>query len=379
MAATFKASFDAYGIIGEDVTDRMVLVAARETPFLNLLVAPSRPATSIYHQWTEESIGPDRLVASTAVNSATAATGIQINGYGNQLQVGMILEMESSAGLSELLQITSVPGANSILVSRNFGARNTNSLVAGGTLFVISTAALEGSETTGDVTQPRLRYGNYTQIFKKPVIVTGTDQAVMTAPDVGSEFEHQKTLRSIELMRDLEKAVFRGVASGNSIGSATAYRTMDGLRARLTSINSTIVANSFATAPVAYLNALLQSAWTNGARDIDVVACGKTWKKDLSGANTSRVEVGYDDSRRVVEQVATVETDFGAVRLVLTPWLPDASLMGISTQRVSVVPLRGRFFQATDLAKTGDSFKGHVLGEYTLEVHRQDAMFQASV
>jgi hypothetical protein len=368
-----KATYDNFALIGEDVSPIVLLMSPRETPFLDLLPDADQPATSIDHQWTEEALGPDRIVASTAIPGSLSQTGVMINGFGNMLQVGMLLEVGTSG---EIAQISSIPGPNSLALTRNFGSRGLGSLSAGGELFVISTAELEGSETSGDVNRPRTRRRNWTQIFKKPVTITGTDRAVLHRPDLGDEFDHQTTLRTIELMRDLEKAVFRSVASGSSIGSATSYRTFDGLRQWLTSINSTISTNSFTADPLTYTNDLLQQAWTAGARDIDVIVAGAAWKRALSATNAARVQLAQADTN-IIQLKEFIQTDFGSARLVLSPWLPDNVIMGVSTRRVRVVPLRGRSFQRETLAKTGDSFKGHVIGEYTIEVHHPDKMFQA--
>jgi uncharacterized protein DUF5309 len=373
MPFSGKATTDNYAMIGEDVSDIMLNLSATETPFLDLLPAPEFPGTNIVHQWSEEALGPDRIVASTAINSATAATGVQINGFGNQMMVGQLLELENQG---EIVQISSIPGPNSLLLTRNFGSRGVSSLAVGGNLFVISTAELEGSETSGDVTRPRTRRLNYMQIFKKPIAISGSDRAVTTAPDIGDEFDHQTTLRVIEIARDFEKAVFRSVASGNSIGTTSTYRTMDGLRQWLTAINSTISASSFAADPLAYTNDQLQNAWNAGARDLDVIVCGDQWKRDLSGTNASKLLIDQNDptARRVIEYL---QTDFGNPRLVLTPWLPSRHMMGVSSRRVRPTPLATRSFQRVDLAKTGDSDKAHVIGEYTIEVHHPDKMFQS--
>lgn len=372
-----KATYDNFAQIGEDISDILMMISARETPFLDLLPAPDEAATSIYHGWSEELLGPDRIISSTVINSVAAGsqTPIQTNGFGNQLQVGMILELESTAGGVELTQISSIVGANSVVLLRGFGGTTPNSLVAGGTLFIVSTAEQEGSETSGDVHRPRTRRYNYTQIFKKPITLSGTDQAVVTAPGVGSEFDHQTTLRAMELARDLEKAVFRSV-SLNTIGGDDVYRTMAGLRSQLTAINSTITTSSFAGDPIGYVNNLMQAAWNVGTRDLDVLVLGGTWKKHLSNTNAAKLQVTQDE-RGIERLVEFVTTDFGQLRVLLTPWLPDESLMGLSTRRIKVVPLRGRSFQREMLAKTGDSFKGHIIGEYTLETHHPDKMFQA--
>lgn len=381
MPWTAKTTYDTFTGIGEDISAIVTNLSPTETPFLDLLPEAPRAATSTAHQWSEELLGPDTLIASTAVNSATAATGIQINGFGNQLQVGMLLEIQADAAgvANELVQITSVPGANSILVSRNFAGAGISSLVAGGTIYVISTAELEGSTSSGDVHRPPTRRTNFLQIFKKVVTITGTDRAVSYVPDMGDEFDHQVVLRTRELMRDVEKAVFRGRLSGNSIGSGTAYRTMGGLREFITSINSTIVASSFTADPLLYTNNLLQQAYNVGARDIDLIVVGGQWKRELSAFATNRtINVDQGDTK-IISLKEYIQTDFGTARLLLSPWMPASAMYGIATARTFVTPLKGRTFQAEAIAKTGDADVKHVIGEYTLEIHRPDAMFRASV
>lgn len=377
MPWTNKNSYDTFGFIGEDISRLLINISPTETPLLDILNPPPAPATNVAHQWRESFLGPDVVVNSVAINSATAATGIQVNGLGNQLQVGMLLEVDAGApATNEIVQISSVVGANSILVNRNFASRGVSSLVAGGNLFVISTAELEGADTSGDVYRPMNPRTNYCQIFKKPVTISGTAQAVTYKPVGGSQFDLEASKRLIEVTRDLEKALIRGAASGNSIGSGTAYRTMDGLRAVLTQINSTVAANSFQADPVGYLTSVWQSAYNAGARDIDVIVAGPTWKAQLSAVNAVKSYIlatqGETTVQRVVEEI---KIDFGAARVIVSPWMPGSSLMGISTRRVFVAPLQGRQFGLERLAKTGDSEKGHVIGEYTAEFHHPEAMF----
>lgn len=375
MPLTLKATYDNYPMIGQDISRILMLMNPVEVPILSLLPTPAQAATSIIHEWTEQEMVPDRLTTTTAVNSVAvgATTLIGVNGYGNNMQIGMQVEPESTAGPREVGVINSIVGANTIGLLRGQNGV-VNSLATGLKLFVISTMELEGSETSGDVSVPRTRRNNSTQIFKKPITISGSDQSVITAPDIGSEFDHQTTLRTMELARDLEKAIIRGVRI-NSLGSASAYRSMNGLRASLTTINSSIASNSFAANPVTWINDGMQQAWQAGARDLDVIAVGATWKRQISQANESRLQVEQDE-RGVERRIDYIETDFGLQRVVLTPWMPDEALMGIATRRIFPMPLRGRSFQREILAKTGDSYKGHVLGEYTMEIHHPDKMYQ---
>lgn len=375
MAFDGKASYDDFSLIGEDISSTLLLISPTETPFLDLLTPPLEPATNVLHSWTEEELNPDRLINSTAIPNSTAGTQspVQVNGFGGNVTVGMVVEME---GTTEVCQISSIVGVNSIVLLRGFGGSTVSSLAPGGNLFVVAGAELEGSETAGDINRTRARGLNYTQIFKKPILVSGTDRAVRYAPDIGDEFDHQTTLRSIEAAKELEKAVFRSVLSGNSIGSDTTYRTMRGLKSFFTAINSTIVHNSFVADPLGYTNDLLQNIWNTGARDVDVIVCGADWKRALSNTNAAKLVIQQGD-RGIDRRLEYISTDFGTARLVLTPWLPNQHLMAVSSRRIKVVPLRGRFFAREVLAKTGDSTKGHVLGEYSLEVHHASKMGQA--
>ena len=382
MPYTNEAIYNEFGFVGEDISRMLLNLSPFETPLLDALGAPGAPATNIAHQWEEHKLGPDTIIASAAINSATAATGILINGLGASLQAGMLLELEVNAagGTNEIVQITSAVGANSVLVSRNFASRSISSLVAGGTLSVVATALIEGADALGSVYVPPVRKTNYCHIFGKEVIVTGTAGAVQFNPDRGSlmTFETAKIVQ--ELHRDLEKAVIRGAASGNSIGSSSAYRTMDGLRALLTGINSVVVASSFTADPVGSLTDVWQSAYQAGARDIDLIVCGPKFKRDLSAVNAVKSYLAVAQSEQTVNRtIDEVRTDFGSARVIVSPWMSSSALMGISTRRTFVVPLRNRQFGYAPLAKTGDADKGQVVGEYTLECNRADLMFHLHI
>lgn len=379
---TGVATYDDFSVLDPDISEILLLVAPRETPFLDLLPAASRPAISVKHTWVEENIGPDRIISSVAVDSASADTGVRVawadgtssGGPGSTLQVGMLVELESSAGAPEVCQINSIAGPTSLLLKRNINAKG-NSLVAGGTIFIIGTTELEGDDTDGDVSRPRIPSANYTQIFKKPIKISGSRQAVLTAPNVGSEIDHQETNRTIELLRDLEKAVIRSVSIG-TIGDDSTYRSMNGTRALITAINSTLTGTSFTADPLLYTNNLMQAAWNAGARDLDLLLTGGQWGRDISATNAAKLYVLQADTgvQRVVERITT---DFGDLRKVVSPWMPNYSLQGLATRRIFVPNLTSRNFHREDLAKGGDYSKRQIIGEYSLELHHAEQMFQA--
>lgn len=370
MANSLRYSGDDFNFIGEDISALIKLISMRRTPLLDALsMGPS--ATNVYHQYRERALNPDYVIASIAVNSATADTAVTIP-EGNQLQVGMILESRGAAG-SEKVRVASVT-SNSVLLNRGwpYGTGGINSMVAGEKWFIVGQAEKEGADQASDITYPRTNRANYTQIFTKPIRMTGTERAVSLAPDLGDEFDVQTELRAIEAVRELERTIIFGV-SANTIGNLSNPRTMEGLNAAITAINSAVTTSSFATNPVLWANKILKEIYATGADDIDLIACGADVTELFSAGNQAYLNVSQQDDT-TQRKVTRLITDFGQPRLVHVPNMRATDALFLSTQRVIPVSLQGRSFQRTDLAKTGDSSNRAIIGEYTLEIHHRNSL-----
>lgn len=355
--------------IAEDVSDSIGMISPSETPLLDRLAQPQRPAQSVLHEWLEESLNPDTVVSSTTINDSATVFAIHKGGAvvtGN-LQVGLVAKNQTTG---EYIQVTGISG-NSITVTRGFGSSTAATITAGQTFLLISDVALEGADVTDDISQPRVRRSNYLQIFKKDIIVSGTMMAMSQLGSIEAEYEHQKNCRMRESIRDLEKAVIQGRASGNTLGSASAYRTFEGLWSRLTT-NAT----STGTMTPDVLDTILQGPWDAGATDINLVMVDARWKRIIDSWNSTRVQASNSDES-FKNLVSRYTSTFGEVDIMLGRWMPANSLVAISTGRVRVVPLTGRSYQHVEVSRTGDSKKGMIIGEYTLEVENQDGMAKA--
>lgn len=361
-------------LIAEDISDTIKVLSIRETPFLDWVGDADSMATNVVHEFVEEELRPNYLTTGSAISSATADTGITLTAFGDLLTVGTLLENETSA---EVMQVKSVVGPLSVLVTRNFGAAGVGSLASGGRLFVREPLALEGQDATGDVTRPRRRKQTYVKLFQLPITISDTQLAVRGAGSAGDEYERQKARRAAECLRDLEKAVIRGIVSGNSIGSESLYRSFNGLRASVGSINSLLGSGSLQANPHLYIGDAWGSAYENGLRDTETVGliCGRDAYKAISNLNDTKVQ-DSNTSELFKRRIRKYVGPFGEADVILSPWMPTLSIIGVVRERVKVVPLNGRAFQHVDLAKTGSARKGMVEGEYTLEVHHPQAMFQ---
>jgi hypothetical protein len=361
-------------LVGEDVSEIIRTLAPYEAPFLDWLGDPDVFAFSTKHEYVEDFLRPRYIIASAAIASAVTATEVRINGLGLALTVGTLIENESVA--PELMQITSVHGANTISVSRVYdGAAAAGSLAAGGQLFVRWPAAEEGHEHSGAHTA-RLgsRKANTVGYFNIEIATTGTQLAVNQYGADTYDQARAKVFREIPGI--LEAEVIRGVLnSTNSLGTTTATRTMQGLRREITAINSTVATNSFAAATHTYLGDLWEQVYQAGAstsEDWGILA-GRTYFKAISNMNDTKVQ----DSNRTElfkRVVREYEGPFGLATVFLSRNLRADELLLVPRQRIKVLPLQGRSFSYIEMGKTGDNVKGMVVGEYTVEAHHPSAM-----
>ena len=367
MAFSGKATYDNTELIAEDVAPVVSMISPFETFLLDYLGDASAPATSTLHEWVEDQLSPSTMIASTAVNSATADTAFQINGTGNKLQVGDLLRITGNNSLSyeEILQVTVVTGADSITVSRAFGSVGPSSLAPGGSIELIANAALEGADVTGDLSQNRSRQYNFVQLYQKPVNVSDTQRAVNLLGGVNDEYNYQVAQRTREIVRDLEKNTILGVASGNSFGSDSAYRTSPGL---WRSIGAGTTKNAASFSESFLVNVVIRSAWDNGATDLDAIVADGNLKRSLDELADSRIRTTQDEETYRTE-INVFESSFGRQQILpANRWMPANSLIVFGSDRVNVTNLQGRSFQNIPLSRTGHAERTMITGEYTLEV-----------
>jgi hypothetical protein len=210
------------------------------------------------------------------------------------------------------------------------------------------------------------------QIYKKDVIVSGTIQAVVQH-GVDDEFDHQKTERLREVIRDLEKSTILSILSGNTIGGVTATRTQRGIRSALATN-----AASIGTLTESWFGNTIKLAWDNGGSDLNLTVIDSTGKRLVDGFQGSAKQVIQGQGDNLFRNwVDTYQSTFGTMRIVLSRWMPNLELFNLASGRCRVVPLRQRSFQFIETARTGDSRKGFVVGEYTTEVRNEAGMSRA--
>jgi Family of unknown function (DUF5309) len=379
MPFTGKATYAAGGTLPElveDVSDVIGLVSPYETPLLDHLGDPKRPAQTTVYEWIEDTLLPNTDTVNQTVYSpnATDATAITVSNA-TRFRVGDQVRPEGSR---EVMFVTGISGAV-LTVVRRYGGTLGSALANAQRLLILGNALLEGDDRPATAFTNRVRKRNFTQIFASSIEVSGSMQASRPV-GVSDEVDFQKQERARELLRDLENCVINGVApTTGQIGSASVRRTMNGIIPSITTNNLVpgqggmpLGIGAGNTLNEAVLNAALRLIWEQSAGTIDTILVGGVQKRRINEfILNSRL---YDPGdRNMRTQIQTYESDFGVQRLVLSRWVPADTVLLLDSSRVQVMPLMGRSFHYKPLASGGDSEVGMVIGEYTLEFKNENA------
>lgn len=238
------------------------------------------------------------------------------------------------------------------------------------------------------VSNPTVRIGNYTQISRKSVIVSGTLDAVNKAGRK-KEMAYQLAKRSAELKRDMESICLmkQAALAGNSTTARTTASLSTFIVTNATNtqagganptINVLTTARTDGTTPVAFTEAMLktnlQSVWTQGGKPEILMVDGpqKQTCSTFVGIALNRVDNTKGKQISIAGAADVYVSDFGNVSIVPNRFQRHRDAFVLDTEYVSLAFLRP--FQTTELAKTGDAEKRLLLVEWGLKV-KQEAAF----
>ncbi|HEX8418575.1 MAG TPA: DUF5309 domain-containing protein [Sphingomonas sp.] len=245
-------------------------------------------------------------------------------------------------------------------------------------------AQIQGDDVTFGSPIITTRVGNRTQIMRKEVIISGTQEAVDKAGR-NSEMVRQMANKRKELYRDREFVLLSNQApvTGNS---ATAPQLRPTLGWYSTNVNmgsggangTTTTARTDGTQRTlteAMFASGIQSAWTNGGKP-SMVVTGPKQRTVIDGFNGGATKFYSIEDKKLAATIQVYEGSFGTVKMVLDRFVrggqtgADREIQFVDPDLWAFATLRP--FQALDIAKTGDSEKGVILFEGTLEA-RQEA------
>lgn len=257
---------------------------------------------------------------------------------------------------------------------------------------VAANRAIEGDDSTYATVGTTTLLGNYAQISKKSVIVSGTADAVKKYGRA-EELARLVAKQGKELKRDIEYALVTNQAS--SAGGAATARSSAGIESMIAGNRVLGTGNTTGTTPgyaagvwaaptdgtatamtEGDLVSALEAAWQDGG-DPSVVMVNSTLKRKIAtfgGASKfSGVQVNGSRSAQavVIGGVDLYISDFGEHKIVLNRYMRTGTLLAIDPGYVSVGFLRP--IKLEERAKTGDAERAEMLAEYTLILDNPDA------
>ena len=226
---------------------------------------------------------------------------------------------------------------------------------------------VEGFDYTVADPVPRVRLGNYTQIFSGGYGVTGTQEAVMKH-GVTSEISYQMAKCMKEIALDIENALL--TQATKEAGNATTPRQLGGVPYWITTNKLTSGTPRVFTEDL--LNTAIQQCWAKGGNPSKVYLSGSQKRKvsTWSGAGIGDKHMDQN-AKKLIASIAVYESDFGIVSFVPHRRMSDATVLVITPENWKVAELRK--MKTEDLPKSSDMHKKHILGELTLEARAEKA------
>lgn len=252
-------------------------------------------------------------------------------------------------------------------------------------------AYVEGDDFSAQTITPTVRLKNYTQISRKDFVISRTSNLVNTAGRA-TELAYQKVRKGMALRRDIESACLQNkaatIAASNSARVAASVETWiytnndiqaSGVTTGTTPAPVSGVAGTAGTDGTASalvsgdVNLALQQAWSTGGMT-DVILVGPTLKAKIDAFTAiaaPRRVVNQDEAVGLVMSADVYVSDFGSHKVMLSRYMRASVVLCLDMSTWALAWLDQ--IHVEEIAKSGDSEKRMIVGEWTLEARSPTA------
>jgi hypothetical protein len=245
-------------------------------------------------------------------------------------------------------------------------------------------AQIQGDDISAyDAVVPTVRLGNYTQISRKTVVISMTEEAVDKAGRK-SEIGYQVAKKGKSLKRDIESILLMNQARAVGTVGATPARMASVLAWIHTNVANVVAgglnpqgdgtnARTDGTTPVAFTELMLQTAlasvWQNSGDEPDFVLVNSNQKTKISAFTGNNTRYVNAEEEKLVNSIDVYVYDFGSVEIKPDRFMRQRDALIINSDLWGLAWLRP--INLVDLAKTGDNEKKMLVGEYTLTARNE--------
>lgn len=224
-----------------------------------------------------------------------------------------------------------------------------------------SSGQLEGGEYP-EAESGRVWFNNFTEIFRKSTSVSGTLDAI-NVNGVGNELTSQVSQRALEMKLDLNRQLITGVKADEN---GTKGRRTNGV---MNLINSANVVNTASATAVTRkdVDKMFKIMYDKGYMGEKLCLVSSDMldlmTDEVDGKSTKVAQFG--DTVQFGLRLGSITSNYGSGIALLEPALPNGTMIALDTNYVKLRPLRE--WSAEELAKTTDSKRIGIVGEYTIE------------
>jgi hypothetical protein len=215
-----------------DMSDTIALLQPNAEPFMSFLKIAKRNtevARNPKFEWLEDDLQPRWDAINNAAGYTASDTSIVVDN-GSYFSVNDVVKVPRTG---EVMLVTAI-ATNTLTVLRGYGVTSAAAIVDNDPLVIIGNANQEGSGTRELKSTQEVAKFNYTQIFKTPFGVTGTENA--TKMYGGNDLSYQQMKAGVQHKIDMARAFMFGERK-EDVSGGKPKRTTGGLLSFLTKNN----------------------------------------------------------------------------------------------------------------------------------------------
>lgn len=296
-----------------DMAKQIALLDPNEGPLLSFLKLAKNNSRCVYNpkfEWLED----DLMETWSSVTEAhtNAATTIK-TADGSIFRVGDIVKVPATG---ECMLVGAVD-ANNLTVTRGYGSTTAAAINDDAELLIIGSAMAENSNGREIKSTVESNGYNYTQIFRTPIALSGTEAA--SKLHGGRDRAYQRRKASLEHKRDIARALYFGERK-EDVSGATPRRTMGGLIEFLAGAS---IAFDSSSRPLTYRNfdsQVAAEAFRYGSKEKLLIA-GPNLASAINSWSESRLVSDIDEDATYGIRVKNLITTYGDLKVIYDPLL----------------------------------------------------------
>lgn len=360
MANVFgsRSSTTDTGSQRRQVDDMLVTMSPKKVPLLKLVGINSFVGENPKYEWVEDVLlSTSSTITDNPLTSGATTTTVAA-GDGPNFQKGSLIQIDS-----EIMWVSADPATDTLTIVRGVAGTTAASHTQNTVVDIIGVAYNENVDSPlAGTSQFSLPY-NYFQLYDAAVQVSNRQNNTAVYGIRGRDYDFQVSKKLTELMIKLERNAFQGVRSAASGGVPP---LMGGFPTFITQ-NVTDMASAPLTEQA--INDALQTSFYKVGDDLlgRTLICGAWVKRKISSfyAPNARMQRAERTGGVVVN---TIDTEFGEVDVLMNIWCPKTSAFIVNPDLLKMGHYKGGAFYDELLPASGGYVKGHIYGDYSLEM-----------